>query len=68
VKLVDERGRVVGRLASGFVPPAGMRCVVASVQAIVVWQREYSKPEYRAGICCERWEVVVPELIFVPEP
>lgn len=65
-EIVDEKGRLVGRLARGFVPPAGMRCVTASVRAIVVRQGEDSEPEYRDRVRCERWEVVVPELVFEP--
>jgi ATP-dependent DNA helicase RecQ len=67
-ELFDERGRLVGRLARGFNPPRCMKCVAASVRAIVVWQREDSEPEYRDRLRCERWEVVVPELVFAPEP
>ena len=64
---IDEKGHLVGRLARGFVPPVSMRCVAASVRAIVVRQKEDSKSEYRDRVRCERWEVVVPELVFEPE-
>lgn len=66
-EIVDEKGRQVGRFARSFVPPVRMRCVTASVRAIVVRQKEDSKPEYREQVRCERWEVVVPELVFEPE-
>ena len=66
-EIMDEWGRLVGRLARSFVPPAGMRCVTASVRAIMVRQKEDSEPEYHDRVRCERWEVVVPELVFEPE-
>jgi ATP-dependent DNA helicase RecQ len=66
LELLDEKGHVVGRLAHGFTPRAGMRCVAARVRAIVVREREDSEPEYHDRVRCERWEVVVPELVFAP--
>ena len=66
-ELLDRSGTVVGRLAQDFEPPAGMRCVSAAVHAVVTWSREDSKPEFRDGLKCDRWEVVVPELIFEPD-
>ena len=65
-QLLDEAGRVVGRLAKSFRPPAGMRCRSASMLAVVGWSREVSEPEYRDTIKCDAWEVVVPELVFEP--
>jgi ATP-dependent DNA helicase RecQ len=67
-ELVDESGNIVGRLARAFSPPAGLRCIAASVGAIVMRQREDAEPEYRDNIRCDRWEIVVPELIFAPGP
>ena len=52
-----------GVLARAFEPPAGMRCVCAAVHAVVIWSREASEPKFHAGLKCEQWEVVVPELI-----
>ena len=66
-ELLDRSGAVVGRLARAFEPPAGMRCVAASVRAILTWGREASEPGFRDGLRCDRWEVVVPELIFEPD-
>lgn len=67
-ELLDREGMVVGRLASTFEPPGGTHCSSASVFAIVSWSREASDPNYRDGMKCEAWEVVVPELVFEPEP
>ena len=67
-ELVDGKGHTVGRLARAFSPPAGLRCIAASVGAIVMRRREDSQPQFLDNIRCDRWEVVVPELVFVPEP
>jgi len=65
-RLLDQKGVEVGRLASGFTPPEGMRCAKATVYAVLIRRREQSAPEYQAGLKCDRWEVVLPELIFEP--
>ena len=65
-ELADEGGQVVGRLANGFRPPDGTRCQSAAVLAIVTWSRALSNPEYQRSIQCDAWEVVLPELRFVP--
>ncbi|WP_300455520.1 RecQ family ATP-dependent DNA helicase [Accumulibacter sp.] len=66
--LRDAQGRVVGRLAASYSPPAGMICVAASVAAIIVRYAADGKPEYLSRLRCERWEVVLPELVFAPPP
>ena len=66
-ELLDRSGTVVGRLARAFEPPAGTRCVSAAVHAVVTWGRDDSEPEFRDGLKCDHWEVVVPELVFEPE-
>ena len=67
-ELLDGAGIVVGALAGRFEAPAGMRCVDASVTAIVSWKSSYSEPQYQKQLKCDKWEVVVPELVFEPEP
>ena len=59
-------GVCVGRLSRAFEMREGMHCIAANVAAIVVWTREWSQPEYAASLKLERWEVVVPELVFAP--
>ena len=66
-QLLDGNGTVIGQLASSFAPPNGMRCAFATVLAIVSWEKEKSEPEYQDNLRCEKWEVVVPELVFEPE-
>ncbi len=65
-ELLDQSETVVGQLAKGFKPQSGMRCVSATVFAIVAWSRDTSDPQYRDRIMCDEWEVVVPELVFEP--
>jgi ATP-dependent DNA helicase RecQ len=61
--LLDGNGIVVGRLAGTFAMPGGMHCFAARVAAVVVWRREDSEAEYQDRLRCERWEVVLPELV-----
>ncbi|HVO88288.1 MAG TPA: UvrD-helicase domain-containing protein, partial [Casimicrobiaceae bacterium] len=63
-ELLNADGVCVGRLARAFKAPDGMRCMSATVAAIVVRTRAQSDEEYAAALKCERWEVVVPELVF----
>ena len=65
-ELLNQSGAVVGRMARKFQPPAGMQCVRAAVHAVVTWSRDVSEPDFRDGLKCDRWEVVVPELVFAP--
>ena len=67
-ELLDGRGIVVGTLARSFDPPADMRCVEATVTAIASWGSRHSDPQFREKLRCDEWEVVVPELVFEPEP
>ena len=66
-ELLDRNGTVLGQLASSYAPPDGMHCAYATVLAVVSWDKEKSEPEYQNNLRSEKWEVVVPELIFQPE-
>jgi ATP-dependent DNA helicase RecQ len=66
-ELCNSVGHVVGRLAKAFAQPAGMRFLSGQVKAVIVRRREDSEPEYHAALRCDRWEVVLPELVFEPE-
>ncbi|MBI4193951.1 MAG: RecQ family ATP-dependent DNA helicase [Betaproteobacteria bacterium] len=67
-QLLDNAGVVVGRLARAYTPPAaGMECIAAHVAAIIVRRREDEQPDFRERIRCDRWEVVVPDLLFAPK-
>ena len=61
-ELALPNGPTVCRLARQYQPPGEVHS--AHVHAIVTWNREDSEPEYREGLQCEEWEVVVPELVF----
>lgn len=65
--VLESGSQSVGRLARSYVPPKGMRCVQARVHVMLVRFRQDGEPAYADTIRCDRWEVVVPELIFVPE-
>ena len=67
-ELFDATGRRVGRLSTKFEHPGDERCCRASVFAVVQWSKEQSEPEFHESIRCDReWEVVIPELVFLPE-
>ena len=66
-ELFDSADQRVGRLTQGFKAPPGMRCHSATVLAVVAWSRELSEPDFRRGVKCDAWEVVVPELMFAPD-
>ncbi|MGS0743057.1 RecQ family ATP-dependent DNA helicase [Glaciimonas sp. GG7] len=66
-ELADTSGITVGTLAQAYTPPPGMRCIAGRVSAIIVRRRDDAEPEYRGFARCERWEVVLPELVFEPE-
>ena len=65
--LLDGNGVVVGQTAASYAAPSGMRCVSAKVLAIAEWDRKRSDPQYQQHLRCERWEVVIPELVFEPD-
>jgi ATP-dependent DNA helicase RecQ len=64
--LVDGGGNTVGWLARAYTPPAGTSCIAASVAAIIMRERDDSEPEFHDRLRCERWEVVVPDLVYAP--
>jgi len=66
-ELLSDDETVVGRLATTFEPPAGLRCISATVLAVTTWNHEISDSKYQDNIECDAWEVVVPELVFGPE-
>ena len=66
--LFNASGRRVGRLSAKFKHPVDERCCRASVFAVVQWSKEQSEPEFHDGIRCGNpWEVVIPELVFLPD-
>ncbi len=68
IRIEDQDGVVVGRLSQAFNPPAGLRCQGARVRAVIVWRKADSAPDYETRCRIEKWEVVLPELLFISEP
>ncbi len=66
--LHDRSGNRVGHLAKRYAPPSGMQIVSARVRAILIRTRDDSREGFREAIRCDRWEVVLPELVFEPAP
>ena len=77
-ELLDGNGIVVGQLRRDFnerrtgrktcMPHDGIRCSFGRVLAVVTWDKERSEPEYEDRLLRDNWEVVIPELVFEPEP
>ncbi len=65
-ELLDPAGSALGRLAKSFRPPSGVRCRSAEVSAVIGWNRDITPPAFLDDVQCEKWEVVVPELVFAP--
>ena len=65
-ELMHEKGMVVGKLASNFKGISDMNCTFARVLAIATWDRARSDADYRGRLKCDKWEVVIPELVFEP--
>ena len=58
-------GVLVGRLSRRIQQAMPNAPTGAEALAIAAWDATKSTPEYRKGLRRDRWEVVVPELIFV---
>ena len=65
-ELLDQKERTVGRLSQAFTPITDMICIEVRIVAIIIRRREDCEVEYRDHVNCERWEVIVPELVFAP--
>ena len=63
-ELIDLQGRLVGRLAKAFRPPNSMILVCAQVIAIEERYRDEGKPEHHSKIKCDKWEGILPELVY----
>lgn len=65
-ELTDMHGNIVGRMSKAFTSPRGMQFLSGRILAIVVRKREDSEAQYQDRCRCDKWEVVVPELVFAP--
>lgn len=66
-ELHDSEGQIVGKLAKKFTPPANCRFIRGRVIAIILRKREDSGAEFQGRLQCDKWEVIVPELVFETE-
>jgi len=66
-ELFDLKGRLVGRLAKAFRPPNRLTFVSAQVIAIVERYRDETAPEYQSKFKCDKWEVILPELVYATD-
>lgn len=64
-ELTNLDGESVCRLSKSFSPPDGKQFFSAKVVSVIVRQKEDSEPEYQDRLRCDRWEVVIPELIYI---
>ena len=65
-ELLNSREVVVGQLAGSYMVPDNLQVKFATVMAVAVWDKDSSDSEYQRGIVCDKWEVVVPELVLGP--
>ncbi len=64
VLIIDRHGIAVGCLARKYEPPKGATLVEGSVHAITVRYRSDSAESFRPRLRQERWNVVLPELVY----
>lgn len=65
--LLDEHEKLVGKMSGKFTIPPDMCCIQVRVNAILVWRKDENETKY-GDPKCDRWEVVVPELVFSRRP
>ncbi|WP_323015175.1 RecQ family ATP-dependent DNA helicase [Devosia sp.] len=60
----DRNGVQLGRMAKAWSPPDDCKFVRGIIGAIVIWKKTDNQEEYRIHIQRDRWEVVLPEIVF----
>lgn len=65
-ELRDVSEKLVGRMSQFFALPEGMVCAYGSVVAVIRRKREDVGEEFQERIRSDGWELVVPELVFMP--
>ncbi|WP_170565908.1 RecQ family ATP-dependent DNA helicase [Ruegeria atlantica] len=65
--LLDIKNRVVGRMAKSWKPPPGHAFASGQIGAIINWRKIDSGEDYARYHRRDRWETILPELIFRPE-
>jgi ATP-dependent DNA helicase RecQ len=62
--ILDRNGRLLGRMASSWMPPEGTALVSGKVGAIVRWRKSDNEERFQTYIKRDEWETVLPELVF----
>jgi ATP-dependent DNA helicase RecQ len=60
----DEQGRALSRLSRAFTPPEDTIFMRGEVAAVLNWRKEDGNEDYKHLLRRDRWEVVLPELVF----
>jgi ATP-dependent DNA helicase RecQ len=63
-ELTATDGTTVGRLAQSFDVPEGVNEASAIKLAIATWDKERSEGQCQHLLKCDRWEVVIPEIVL----
>jgi ATP-dependent DNA helicase RecQ len=62
--VLDAQGRVLGRMAGTWAPPADTYLVSGKVGAIVRWRKADNEEAFQAYIKRDEWEAILPEFVF----
>ncbi len=62
----NPEGQPVGQLAKAYRPPPGLQPISATAFAVIVWQSNFSEPQYRRYHQLPHWEIIIPEITFAP--
>jgi ATP-dependent DNA helicase RecQ len=63
-RIEDPQGRTLARLSRAFAPPENATFLRGEIAAILNWRREDGDEAYHHLLRRNRWEVVLPELVF----
>ena len=64
----DVEGAVLSRLSRAFAPPEGAGFLKGEITAILAWRRADGDEEYDRHLRRDKWEVILPELVFRTDP
>ena len=63
-RIDDAQGRTLARLSRAFTPPEGTTFLRGEVAAVLHWRKEDGDEDYNHLLRREKWEVILPELVF----
>ncbi len=61
---LDRHGRVLGRMAANWAPPADTHLISGKVGAIVRWRKADNEEAFQTYIKRSEWETILPEFVF----